>query len=336
MNEFGAVSVHTRSVDDAVAIGAGVYHPHVLRLRDRGEGFGMHLRASPIGPIVIGALEYRTPVSIRAAEFLDSYQVNLPLYGDVLMSYAGREHRATTRQAVVHGPAAPSRVDGWRTPARLLAVKVQSAHLENALASILGHSIQRPIGFHGAVDVTSAAGREWAALARRLDWWARFREEDDPLVGPTLTDAVVRGLLRAGRHEYTSELDDALASDPDAAVHRVLSLMHRRAASGASIGDIAEEAGVGLRTLEKRFQSRWAHTPSGMLRDIRLAYARRNLRHPESAELLVADVAARWGLPHPGRFAARYAERFGESPSTTLFRAAGARARAAGAIAVGA
>lgn len=320
MTGSSAVSVTTRAIDDALLIGGEVYHRHVLRVQERGDSFGMHLRASAIGPIVIGTLEYRTPVRIEAAEFVDSYQVNLPLYGGVLMSYAGREHRATIHQAVVHGPSAPTMIDGWKVPTRILGVKIARTGLENALAGIIGRTIDRPIEFAGAVDVTTPTGRVWAALARRLAWWARPGDDDD-LIGPTLIDAVIGGLLRTAAHEYSDEVTDATSSPAEESVRRAIALMHVRAPSQVSTADIADEVNIGIRTLEKRFRTEWGTTPSEMFRDIRLAYARRDLQRPGNEGLHVRDVAARWGMPHAGRFSVRYAERFGESPSMTLARA---------------
>lgn len=328
MTEASTVRVSTRTIDDALAIGSQVYHRHVLHVADRGAEFGMKLRASTLGPIVIGTLEYRTPVRIEAAEFIDSYQVNVPLYGGVVMSYAGREQRATTRQAVVHGPAAPTVIDGWRVPTRLLGVKIIRAGLENTLAGLLGRPIERPIEFHGTVDITTRSGREWVALARRLDWWA-LRNNDgdgngndgDRLVGPTLVEAVIGGLLRIAPHDYSAELDDALASRTAETTGRAIAVMHSRAHSNVSVSDIAAEVGVGVRALEKRFRAECGCTPSEMLSDIRLAYARRSLQDTRTGGVRIGEVAARWGLPHAGRFSARYAEKYGESPSVTLSRA---------------
>ena len=55
------------------------------------------------------------------------------------------------------------------------------------------------------------------------------------------------------------------------------------------------------------------------LRVERLEGARRELQD-SAGDVLVADVARRWHWYHLGRFAAAYAERFGESPRDTLQR----------------
>ena len=84
----------------------------------------MRLRACQAGQAVIGILQYGGPVRIDAAEFVDSYQVNVPLFGEVLMSYGGQQERAVPWQAVIHGPSVPSWIDGWHMPTRLVGVKI--------------------------------------------------------------------------------------------------------------------------------------------------------------------------------------------------------------------
>ena len=39
--------------------------------------------------------------------------------------------------------------------------------------------------------------------------------------------------------------------------------------------------------------------------------------HPTAGKV-VAEIAARWGFAHQGRFAAAYRERYGHNPGTTL------------------
>ena len=111
------MDVTARTIDQAVGLGSYIYHQH--RLRDQGEGrFGMRLAAHPAGPIVVGTLQYGGPVRIDCAEFVDSYQVNVPVFGEVLMSYGGDE-----QLAVPSGPSSTARpprtrsTDGMCRPA---------------------------------------------------------------------------------------------------------------------------------------------------------------------------------------------------------------------------
>jgi AraC-like DNA-binding protein len=313
------LDVTARTVGQAIQAGSRVYHEHRLTIRGDGR-FGMRLRAREAGPTVIGTLRYGGPVRVDAAEFVDSYQVNVPAFGAVVMGYGGQQEHATPRQAVVHGPSAPSWIDGWQVPTQLIGLKISRAGLEGELARMTGHTADRPVRFAGTLDLTTAAGQEWLTLTRRLGWWARGG--DDPFITPVLTEGVIRALLRAARHDRSQAVAEATAPAPrgEAAARRAAVLMHAHAHRAVSVPDIAEAAGIGVRALEKQVLAYWRLTPVALLRGIRLSYARHELlQSADGAQ--VAAVAARWSMPHPGRFAAYYTERFGESPSATLARA---------------
>jgi AraC-like DNA-binding protein len=313
------MDVTARTIDQAVDLGSYIYHQH--RLTARGDGrFGMRLAARPAGPIVIGTLQYGGPVRIDGAEFVDSYQVNVPLFGEVLMSYGGQQQRALPSRAVIHGPSAPTWIDGWHVPTRLIGLKIFRTGLESELASLTGHQVERPVRFAGVLDVATPAGQEWLALTRRLAWWTRGG--DDSFITPMLVEGVIQSLLCAARHDYSHAITEAAAARGDTAARRAVVLMHVHASHAISVPEIAEGAGVGVRALEKQVLARWTLTPSALLRQIRLSYARRELQQADG-ETHVAEVAARWRMPHAGRFAAHYAEEFGEPPSATLAGAQG-------------
>lgn len=50
----------------------------------------------------------------------------------------------------------------------------------------------------------------------------------------------------------------------------------------------------------------------------RLEAAQTELREAVPGEVTVTEVALRYGIENPGRFAAEYRQRFGEYPSQTL------------------
>ncbi|WP_018503596.1 helix-turn-helix transcriptional regulator [Parafrankia discariae] len=86
-----------------------------------------------------------------------------------------------------------------------------------------------------------------------------------------------------------------------------------------TISDIAAEAGVVPRILQYAFRRHRGTTPMAYLRGVRLARAREQLLAAEPGDgTTVAAVAARWGFPHPHRFAAVYHQAFGQPPSQEL------------------
>lgn len=81
---------------------------------------------------------------------------------------------------------------------------------------------------------------------------------------------------------------------------------------------LAQIANVSVRTLQEAFRQHMGITPTGYLRQIRLARAHDDLRRADAGHITVARIAHRWGFTNLGQFAAAYRARYGNSPSETL------------------
>jgi AraC family ethanolamine operon transcriptional activator len=88
-----------------------------------------------------------------------------------------------------------------------------------------------------------------------------------------------------------------------------------------SIADLALSLGVARRTLELAFRDYIGLSPARYLSVLRLNAMHRELLKASEDNLRVADLAARFGIVHLGRFASDYRHMFGELPSQTLRRA---------------
>jgi transcriptional regulator GlxA family with amidase domain len=136
-----------------------------------------------------------------------------------------------------------------------------------------------------------------------------------------------RGAARTGG-EIVQWLADALLGS--GAVRSVLPIRVARArrieewidanlAEPITLGRLCEAAGVGGRCLQKTFEVRHGTSPLEYVMQRRLAAVRdRLLRAPPGAQ--VTGIALDAGITHMGRFAVRYRDVYGESPSETLRR----------------
>jgi transcriptional regulator GlxA family with amidase domain len=88
------------------------------------------------------------------------------------------------------------------------------------------------------------------------------------------------------------------------------------------IADLCRAIGVTPRTLERAVRAVHANTPVEFLHALRLTEARQTLLSTCAGAGSVTEVAMRFGFRELGRFAGKYRERFGESPSETLRRSA--------------
>ncbi|ODR99984.1 transcriptional regulator [Methyloceanibacter methanicus] len=103
----------------------------------------------------------------------------------------------------------------------------------------------------------------------------------------------------------------------DEKVLRVLGLMEMNLETPLTRGELAEEAGVSLRQLERLFQVHVGHGIHKHYRWLRLERARHLLRE---TLLPVLDVALSTGFSSASQFSRAYVKTFGEPPSQTRSR----------------
>jgi AraC-like DNA-binding protein len=99
---------------------------------------------------------------------------------------------------------------------------------------------------------------------------------------------------------------------------RALNVIEQRCEDDIGIADIAQDAGVSVRTLQYGFADRFGVGPVSYLKQYRLRKIHDTLRSASPASCAVGDIAARWGFYHGSAFARSYRKLFGELPSQTL------------------
>ncbi|WP_229840738.1 AraC family transcriptional regulator [Streptomyces roseolilacinus] len=302
-------------------IGERFYATFMDVVEERGRRFAARFETVRLGPLVVGDMRCGADVRLRFGE-LGAYHVNMPLSGRLeLRQGAGGTLTGTPERGTVLNPAGPVVVDRWEGDCRVVAVKVETAALRHRLEELLGRTPPRGLVLAPMLDLTRGAGRDWAALVRRL-----AREAADPaglaqhpLVVEPLKDALLTGLLLAASHPYRTEVAEPARTLRPAPVKRVMDAVRERPEHPFTATELAALARVSTRRLQESFRAHVGTTPMGYVRDVRLARVRDELREAEpGAGLTVSEVAWRWGFTHLGRFAARYRERFGEAPSQTL------------------
>jgi AraC-like DNA-binding protein len=173
---------------------------------------------------------------------------------------------------------------------------------------------------------------EKASPARVRQWSAAVRYVirgvvDNPIAaGSMVAQRESFRLLATTALEVFPQPDFSLSGGRDAAltpapatIRRAVEFIEANAGLGITVSDIARFARLSSRGLQAAFQRHLNTSPAAYLRSYRLGQAHRELieADPRSGQS-VAEIAARWGFLHPGRFAAAYREQFGVPPSNTL------------------
>jgi AraC-like DNA-binding protein len=281
----------------------------------------MTLDAASLGPLTVGWLTYGAPVRI-ASSHPDSYQVNVPTQGSLVTVSGGQEVVGSSGLATAYRPDQPAVFSGWGTPAPVLALRISRRALDRELENLLDRPVRDLIDLPLGLDVAAGRGAQWLALVRSL---AGQLADDDalirqPAVAASFTHCVLAGLLMAAPHRYRDELASPAPPAGRSAVRAARDYIEANAGQPLTVAEIARAAGVGVRTLQQGFQRTTDMSPMQYLRQVRLREAHRELLSADPAGTSVAEVAARWGFLHQGRFAARYREHYDMLPADTLRR----------------
>jgi AraC-like DNA-binding protein len=201
-----------------------------------------------------------------------------------------------------------------------LDVKIERGALEDELSGLLGRPVDGPIDLPPELDLSAGPGLSWLRLVHLLsdelgDPETLIRK---PLIADQLRHSVLSGLLLATPHRYYDELTAPAQPGTPRAVRRALDVIHDEPERSYSVADLADVAGVSVRSLQEGFRRHLGSSPMGYLQQIRLDRARDALRAADPTRVTVASIAHRWGFAHLGRFASVYRARFGECPSDSL------------------
>ncbi|NEK59475.1 AraC family transcriptional regulator [Geodermatophilus sabuli] len=315
------MSVRSGDPDEAREVGTRVYHRHRVTVLGDAAHFAMSLDAASLGPLTVGWLSYDTEVRIESSH-QGHYQVNVPQGGSVIAVSGGREVVAGPGAALVHVPDRDAVFTGWASPGPVLALRIARTALDRELEQLLDRPLRHSIELDLHLDLSSGRGAQWSALVRSLatdlaDENALIRQ---PMLAGPFTHSVMTGLLLTALHEHRDELGAPTPAAGASVVRRARDHIEAHAGDPLTVGDIARAVGVGVRGLQQGFQRSLGTSPTEYVRHVRLRHVHRDLLAADPAMVTVGQVAARWGFPHHGRFAAHYRERYGVLPGESLRR----------------
>jgi AraC-like DNA-binding protein len=202
----------------------------------------------------------------------------------------------------------------------VLTINIDTAVLERAAGRQLGLDRAR-LRFDDVHAAASPALRgHWLQTIHYA--WNSVMRSQEVLRNEAIRSATLEAVVTAALAAFPIEIAEAVRMSDftaSAAVRRAKSFIDDNADQPLTVAQIAEAARLSVRALQLGFQREFELTPTAYLREVRLDAARRELVGADGGAR-VADVALRWGFANPGRFAALYRARFGESPGATVRR----------------
>lgn len=298
------------------------YYANFMDVIDtRGRPFAARFDTVGLGPLMIGDLGCGADVRMRFGE-LGAFHLNAPQSGtmELRQGRGGGRLLATPEEAVLLDPSGDTSLDRWSGDCRTLSVKIDAAALRDRLEGLLGRSPQRRLAFAPRLDITRGPGLSWVTFARQVAAGALAGDglATHELVARPLQEALLNGLLLAAEHPWRDELADPAGPVRPAPVKRATDAVRARPEHPFTTAELAALARVSVRRLQESFRQYVGMSPMAYVREVRLERVHEELRAGDPDGLSVGEVAWRWGFTHPGRFAAQYRARFGETPSRTL------------------
>ncbi|BBY48098.1 AraC family transcriptional regulator [Mycolicibacterium arabiense] len=314
--------MNTTDVDEATAALRPAFFPLDITPSSK-ESFRVEVRAEQLPHLSIGYLGMGGEAVMRVPD-VGGYHIAIAISGHTVSRWGDRHPSTVTAPgaATVFGPGTSTDLT-WSHDCAQLGIKIDQNSMERELENLLDRSLGKPVDFARRLDLTTTRSVSWLSLvgvlsreAGKVDGLLRHR-----LAVANLQQLLIEGLLLTQPHGYSDELSgDDGTSAARSAVEHAIDLMRCYPETAWTTAQLARDAGVSPRALQKAFARAGELPPMSYLREVRLHRVRCELvdASERGAAASVTTVATRWGFVHLGRFAQQYRQLFGESPSQTL------------------
>ncbi|MEP5761552.1 MAG: AraC family transcriptional regulator [Litoreibacter sp.] len=266
--------------------------------------------------VSVNYLQYGADVQIDPGMLGDFYLLQVPLSGGAFVRHRGTDIVASRDTATLLNPDRDTQMR-WRGDCRKLLLQIDKTFLHKVAEDLIGAPPPGTIRFDPVVDLTRDAGRsiknmvvQTAHLAEEAALFSGRNAAQDLWTEADLVSTLLNCQASNISHMIASADLHALPSQ----VRRALAFIHANLSEPIRLTEIAQHAGMNVRTLQKGFQRCFGQTPMQVLRDARLDAAHYHLSVRRDAPS-VTDVAFSNGFSHLGRFSRDYKNRFGQLPS---------------------
>jgi AraC-like DNA-binding protein len=287
-----------------------VMQPHTLTPAGRRQPHRSHMDFLQMPGIGIGTIAFGEK-TIEVPPLDGYYLLVFCIRGQALLRSGNNEVVATAQQGVMTHDQ-QSLHGHFSADCEQFVVRIDKKRLA-------AYSGKRNPVLGQAVDLKRASLQPWVTALRNLvtDDRAVQLVRDDPRIAATYGNLLIQLLVHG--HGVLDTAPEPKGASPRS-VHRALAFIEAHVTEPIHLEDIAEAAGVPLRTLYEAFHRFRGVSPMRHLRNLRLDHVRRQLLACGGAGN-VTTIALDAGFGHLGRFSQDYAARFGEKPSETLRRA---------------
>ncbi|MEQ1964746.1 AraC family transcriptional regulator [Xenorhabdus khoisanae] len=307
----------SNDLDEVKSMVGRVMQPHQLKILGHSQKLNARMHYIPLGDLSISRLRYSANVEINPGELDSFFLVQMPLAGCACIESGEQHLDSTPNIASVLSPNQQTSMR-WSTDNDQFMVRISRPLLERTLVGQLGHPLDQPLIFE--------LGFEW----QRCQAWRCLMpyllecttQVPDILQHKLITSQIEQllsvTLLSTHQHNYSESAANRRCTIRPRHVRKVQEYLQAHAHEPITVEQLAQIAGVSLRSLYSGFKEFLDISPMQYLRNLRMEHVRTELLAGEATS--VTGIALRWGFAHMGRFSAEYKARYGETPSESLKR----------------
>lgn len=308
----------TRDLDEAREQVAKVFCPHKLTTADRSGAVNTVHNSVKQDSISLNYLDYGAEVHIQPGELGSFFLVQIPLSGGSYVRCGDQEVYSDQNTASIPNPTEKLEMT-WLDESPHLLVHIPRLVLENRLSELIQRDLTVPLRFELGMDLTAPKVSGWRQIVDLLAKGLNGNQCDFHVsVRSQLEDMVITGLLTSHNHNYSACISSPAEPLTPRSVRVVVEHCHDLTDRTPTVAELANLAGVSVRSLQEAFKTHVGLSPMEYLRDYRLRQVNKELISSNSTFISVSEVATFWGFTHLGRFSQQYFDRFGELPSATF------------------
>lgn len=294
-----------------------IFKPHLLKIVQQQNDFHSSMHHLKAGRLSISRLEYSADVYIEPDHLEKFYLIQIPTQGYAEIEMNQQKFISYPQVASLISPEQSLKMR-WHANSPQLILKIDKDDLLQHCRQHLPDAQQHPPIFEPKLDLSTQGGAYFFQLMRTL--MDALACEQHPLHHPmafkqfesSLFNALIYGQANSLLHQIDQYREKAISPY---FVKRTEAYMRENLHANLTIEQLAEQAGVSVRTLFTGFKSFLNTTPMSYLKELRFEQAHMELLQNEHVS--VTDVAFKWGFSHLGRFSQEYKRRYGELPSCT-------------------
>ena len=273
-----------------------------------------------VGAIQVVDLQYGADVDVEAHIEEDYFLVHLALAGETTMSTKGQRHRLGPNELLISSPKTPLKVQ-MTAHCRHLAVRVPVSVCTDYIGQSLHIPVKRPLEFYAEQQGSRELPQVWRGMiAHMID---TLRVAPGVMSSRRLQHHYAELLAEVLLDNYSNSYSEQIAlygnDISPRHVRRAREIIHKSLEETIAIGQLAEQVGVSVRSLQNGFRQFLGVTPVEYVRRHRLEKLHDALSRNDG-QTSVTQLMLECGIVNFGRYAQYYRQQYGCLPSENLRR----------------